>query len=34
MKYIEQYAEYNIYPCETTNEALELIKRKNIIKLF
>ena len=34
MKYIEQYAEYNIYPCETTNEALELIKRKKYNKII
>ena len=34
MKYIEQYAEFNIYPCETTNEALELIKRKKYNKII
>ena len=34
MKYIEQYAEYNIYPCETTNEALELINRKKYNKII
>jgi len=34
MKYIEQYAEYNIYPCETTNEALELINRKKYNKVI
>ena len=34
MKFIEQYAEYNIYPCETTNEALELIKRKKYNKII
>ena len=34
MKYIEQYAEQNIYPCETTEEALELIKRKKYNKII
>ena len=34
MKYVEQYAEHNIYPCETTNEALELIKRKKYNKII
>ena len=34
LKYINQTAKYNIYPCETTELALELVKRKNIIKLF
>ena len=34
MKYIEQFAEYNIYPCETTNEALELVKRKKYNKII
>ena len=32
IKYIEQIAKYNIYPCETSEEALNLIRRKNIIK--
>ena len=34
MKYIEQYAEYNIYPCETTKEALELVNRKKYNKII
>ena len=34
MNYIEQYAELNIYPCETTNEAIELIKRKKYNKII
>ena len=34
MKYVEQYAEQNIYPCETTDEALELIKRKKYNKIL
>ncbi len=33
-KYIEQYAEYNIYPCETTEEALELVNRKKYNKII
>ena len=34
MKYIEEYAEQNIYPCETTKEALDLIKRKKYNKII
>ena len=34
IKYIEQYAEFNIYPCETTEEALELITRKKYNKVI
>ena len=34
MKYIEQYAEYNIYPCETSEEALELVNRKKYNKII
>ena len=34
IKYIEQYSEQNIYPCETTEEALELIKRKKYNKII
>ena len=34
MKYIEQTAKYNIYPCETSEEALELIKRKKYNKII
>ena len=34
MKYVEQYAELNIYPCETTDEALKLIKRKKYNKII
>ena len=34
MKYIEQYAEFNIYPCQTTEEAISLIKRKKYNKII
>ena len=34
MKYVEQYAEQNIYPCETTEEALELKRRKKYNKII
>ena len=34
LKYIEQYAEFNIYPCETNKEALELINRKKYNKII
>ena len=34
MKFLEQYAEFNIYPCETSEEALKLIKRKKYNKII
>ena len=34
MKYIEQYSEQNIYPCETSEEALDIIKRKKYNKII
>ena len=34
IKYIERSARYNIYPCETTEEALELVKRKKYNKII
>ena len=34
MKYIHQNAKYNIYPCETSEEALNLIKRKKYNKII
>ena len=34
MAYIEQYAEFNIYPCQTTEEAIKLIKRKKYNKII
>jgi hypothetical protein len=34
MKYIKQVAKYNIYPCKTSEEALELIKRKKYNKII
>jgi hypothetical protein len=34
LKYINQYANYNIYPCETTEEALELVNRKKYNKII
>ena len=33
-KYIEQYAEFNIYPCQTSEEAIKLIKRKKYNKII
>jgi hypothetical protein len=34
IKYIEQIAKYNIYPCETSEEALNLIRRKKYNKII
>ena len=34
MKYINQMARFNIYPCETTEEAIKLIKRKKYNKII
>ena len=34
IKYIEQYAEYNIYPCENSKDALELVNRKKYNKII
>jgi hypothetical protein len=34
IKYIEQVAKYNIYPCETSEEALNLIRRKKYNKII
>ena len=34
IKYIRQNAKYNIYPCETTEEALSLVKRKKYNKII
>ena len=34
MKYIKQTARYNIYPCESSEDALELIKRKKYNKII
>lgn len=34
MKYIEQYAEHNIYTCWTSEEALELVKKKKYNKII
>ena len=34
MTYINQIAKFNIYPCETSNEALNLIKRKKYNKII
>ena len=34
MEYINKMAKYNIYPCETTEEALKLIKRKKYNKII
>ena len=34
MKYINQNAKFNVYPCETSEEALELVKRKKYNKII
>ena len=34
IKYINQNAKYNIYPCETSQEALELVKKKKYNKII
>ena len=34
MRYINQNAKYNIYPCETSEEALALVKRKKYNKII
>jgi hypothetical protein len=34
MKYINQNAKYNIYPCQTSEKALNLIKRKKYNKII
>ena len=34
LKYINQNANYNIYPCETSEEALELVNRKKYNKII
>ena len=34
LEYISQYAKFNIYPCETTKEALTLVKKKKFNKII
>ena len=34
IRYIKQAAKYNVYPCTTTNEALELVNRKKYNKII
>ena len=34
IKYIKQFAKYNIYPCETSEEALKLVERKKYNKII
>ena len=34
LTYINQVAKYNIYPCETSEEALELVNRKKYNKII
>ena len=34
MKYIKQAAKYNVYPCETSEEALKLIEKKKYNKII
>ena len=34
LQYINQFAKYNIYPCESSEEALELVNRKKYNKII
>ena len=34
VEYFKQHSELNIYTCQTTEEALDLVEKKNITKLF
>ena len=34
MEYIQEQIKFNVYPCETSEEALELIKRKKYNKII
>jgi len=34
LEYIHQYAKFNIYPCETTEEALKLVNKKKFNKII
>ena len=34
LEYISQYAKFNIYPCETTDEALDLVEKKKFNKII
>ena len=34
MKYIKQVAKYNVYPCETSEEALKLLEKKKYNKIY
>ena len=34
LEYISQYAKFNIYPCETTQEALKLVRKKKFNKII
>ena len=34
MEYINKFAKYNVYPCETSEEALKLIRRKKYNKII
>jgi len=34
LEYISQYAKFNIYPCQTTKEALELVRKKKYNKII
>ena len=34
LEYISQYAKFNIYPCETTEEALSLVRKKKFNKII
>ena len=34
MEYIQEQIKFNVYPCETSEEALELVKRKKYSKII
>ena len=34
IRYIKQFSKYNVYPCETSNEALKLLERKKYNKII
>ena len=34
MEYIQEKIKFNVYPCETSEEALELVKRKKYNKII
>ena len=34
LSYIRQYVNFNVYPCDSTEEALKLVKRKKFNKII